>query len=193
MSQPIEGKVVVMLVLDEEGKVGFAEVESTNDLAFGDAALEAAYKWEFEPARDHGQATRYKLRVPFTFLAPSKDEVFANHVDPAVGYDVWIPAPNKIVPVSSLSERPKPKAWKQPLYPDSSMAARETAEVRRRFLVSPNGQVHNPELVDTTHLELFLHAAAHLTTMEFSPAKDETGKNCWTRIQRKVTFTPSEL
>jgi len=40
------------------------------------------------------------------------------------------------------------------------MAAGEMAEVRLRYLGSPNGQVHKPEWIDTTHPELYLPAAA---------------------------------
>lgn len=67
----MEGDVVLLVYIDENGKVANAVVQAYNDAegkpmadwdqpppaieALGEAAVDAAYKCEFEPARQNGE------------------------------------------------------------------------------------------------------------------------------------------
>lgn len=68
VTRKLDGKVVLVLDLDAEGAVTGVNVERSEPAGvFDAAAVEAAWKWRFEPARERGKAVASKVRVPVTF------------------------------------------------------------------------------------------------------------------------------
>jgi protein TonB len=65
--QKIEGTVVLVLVLDEKGRVKEVKVERSSHPAFERSALDAARQWMFEPAMKDGKAVRARTRQPLRF------------------------------------------------------------------------------------------------------------------------------
>lgn len=63
----IEGTVILVLVLDERGKVREAKVERSTHPAFERPALDAARQWMFEPAVKDGKPVRARTRQPLRF------------------------------------------------------------------------------------------------------------------------------
>ena len=61
------GKVVVLLVVDGEGRVKNPEVQSSTDPAFEKPALDAVRRWRFEPGLREGKPASFRMRVPLTF------------------------------------------------------------------------------------------------------------------------------
>jgi len=61
------GKVVVIFVVDQRGRVESPLVQSSSDPAFEKAALGAVKQWKFEPGKRNGEAVRFRMRVPITF------------------------------------------------------------------------------------------------------------------------------
>lgn len=62
----IEGVVIVTVVINEKGDVGEAEIfQSVSGL--DEAALQAAKKCKFKPARYNGEAVKVSMRIPFKF------------------------------------------------------------------------------------------------------------------------------
>ncbi len=70
----VEGKVLLRLLISDEGKVLIVRVEkSSGHKAFDDAALDAVRKWRFEPATVNGTPIQCQTHLPFTFyLQPVK-------------------------------------------------------------------------------------------------------------------------
>lgn len=67
MRSGIQGVVTLLIVIDRDGKVSDATVESTSDPLFSEAALEAAKKWEFSPGYQGGEAVKVQMRLPIAF------------------------------------------------------------------------------------------------------------------------------
>ncbi|MBI1178864.1 TonB family protein [bacterium] len=63
----VSGDVVLMLVLDEKGRVREAKVERSSNPAFERPAIDAAKQWMFEPAVKDGKPVRARLRAPIRF------------------------------------------------------------------------------------------------------------------------------
>mgnify|MGYP000503876593 CR=1 FL=1 len=64
----VEGRVVLNLLIDEDGNVAKAKVvESQPPGVFDEAALAAARSWRFSPARYQGQAVKTWARQPVPF------------------------------------------------------------------------------------------------------------------------------
>lgn len=64
----IEGVVMLLLLLNEEGRVEDARVESSSRPEFEKPALDAIRKWRFRPGMKDGQAVRayYKKQIRFS-------------------------------------------------------------------------------------------------------------------------------
>ena len=61
------GKVNVIFIVDENGRVADARVRSSSDPVFEDPALKAVQKWKFEPGKRGGRAVRFRMLAPITF------------------------------------------------------------------------------------------------------------------------------
>ena len=68
-TQGIEGRVVLMVVIDESGKVE-DNVEVVDSIPMLDqAAIDAVHRWSFTPGRDEkGHPVRVQLQVPVPFV-----------------------------------------------------------------------------------------------------------------------------
>ena len=179
-----------MAIIDEEGSVGFVEIESATHEAFAQNSIIAAYQWKFEPAYDNGEPIRIRTRIPFRFTAPTRYRIFQANINPLVGYEVWIDNPETPVPGNQLTQRAKPTNWKRPPYPQALERTGLTLEVKVRFLVSPQGSMHNPTLVDRNNPGLYLDAVRYLASLDYDPALDSAGIPCWSLLQRNVRFQP---
>jgi protein TonB len=63
-----EGEVFVRVTIDENGRVEKAIVESSTAIeALEQAAIEAAYKWLFRPAKQRDIPVRCQIVIPFEF------------------------------------------------------------------------------------------------------------------------------
>lgn len=63
----VEGVVALVFVLDEEGRVEDARVESASRPEFEAPALEAIRKWRFRPGQKDGKPVKTFLRLPIRF------------------------------------------------------------------------------------------------------------------------------
>ena len=61
------GKVYIVFVVDQQGRVDNPIVQKSSDSVFEKSALNAIKKWKFEPGKRNGQAVRFRMRVPITF------------------------------------------------------------------------------------------------------------------------------
>ena len=61
------GKVNVIFIVDERGRVQQPKVQSSTDPVFDKAALNCVKKWRFEPGKRKGQPVRFRMKVTVTF------------------------------------------------------------------------------------------------------------------------------
>ena len=63
----LEGRVIVAAIVDENGNVIQATIHSSTNPIFNEAALEAAKKMKFKPARQKDIPVKVKVLIPFVF------------------------------------------------------------------------------------------------------------------------------
>ena len=63
----IDGSVMLMFVLDENGRVEDPRVENSSRPEFEKPAVEAIKKWRFRPGIREGKAVRTYIRIPIKF------------------------------------------------------------------------------------------------------------------------------
>jgi protein TonB len=63
----IDGKVLIVLLVDTSGNPQQVQVEQATHPLFADAALTAVRKWKFKPATKGGQAVTTSLTLPIEF------------------------------------------------------------------------------------------------------------------------------
>jgi protein TonB len=61
------GKVNIIFIVDERGRVVEPRVRSSTDPAFENPALAAVKRWKFEPGKRSGKPVRFRMLVPITF------------------------------------------------------------------------------------------------------------------------------
>lgn len=61
------GKVYVIFIVDEQGRVVNPKVERSSDPIFNQPAINAVKRWRFEPGKRGGRSVRFRMRVPITF------------------------------------------------------------------------------------------------------------------------------
>lgn len=63
-----EGSVMVLVTIDETGRVVNAVVQESDAIqSLQEAAVAAAYKWLFKPAKQRDQAVKVRIVIPFRF------------------------------------------------------------------------------------------------------------------------------
>lgn len=61
------GKVYVIFIVNQDGRVVSPQVQNSTDEIFEKAALNAVKQWKFEPGKRNGQSVRFRMRVPIVF------------------------------------------------------------------------------------------------------------------------------
>lgn len=61
------GTVYVIFMVNVEGRVENAKIQSSPNPIFNQAALEAVKKWKYEPGRRNGRPAPFPVRQPITF------------------------------------------------------------------------------------------------------------------------------
>jgi protein TonB len=63
----VEGTVMVMVTIDEQGNVLSAWVAESSAEVLNEAAIEAAYKFKFSPAKQRDVPVKATISIPFRF------------------------------------------------------------------------------------------------------------------------------
>lgn len=61
------GRVVLLFIVNERGRVEQPRIHSSTDKVFNSPALAAIKKWKFEPGTRNGKPVRFRMRLPITF------------------------------------------------------------------------------------------------------------------------------
>lgn len=67
MRKKAPGKVVLVFVVNQDGRVEEPKVMSASDPVFERAAVAAVKQWKFEPGKKAGRPVRFRMRVPLSF------------------------------------------------------------------------------------------------------------------------------
>lgn len=67
MRKKMPGKVYIIFIVDENGRVKSPKVQSSSDQVFEAEAVTAVKKWKFEPGKRGGKAVRSRMRLPLVF------------------------------------------------------------------------------------------------------------------------------
>ena len=67
MRRKLPGKVVILFIVDERGRVQNPIARNPSDPVFERAAMTAIKKWRFEPGKRNGKPVRFRMRQQFTF------------------------------------------------------------------------------------------------------------------------------
>jgi protein TonB len=67
LRQKAPGRVNVIFIVDEGGRVVDPRVRSSTDPVFEQATLNAVKRWKFEPGRRGGRPVRFRMLAPITF------------------------------------------------------------------------------------------------------------------------------
>lgn len=165
-SNPISGRAVAQFVVTVDGRVESPVVKSADHELFGIAAVAAVQAWEFEPARQDGEAIAQKVSLPMEF-APSPMAI----VNQALGRTVFAEFEDEPVSLRTIKQRPRPKFRPVPAYPKSMMGSGEEKRIRVRFLIGKDGATYNPEVLDDVEREWKVCAVATVAAMRFEPMK----------------------
>jgi len=75
VEQKISGTVVLVIDIDAQGNPVDVEVERSEPAGvFDQAAIDAAWKWKFNPELKAGKPVASRVRVPVTFEIPPGGE-----------------------------------------------------------------------------------------------------------------------
>jgi protein TonB len=67
LRQKAPGKVNVIFIVDEQGRVVEPRIKSSTDPIFETPALNAVKHWKFEPGKRSGRPVRFRMLAPITF------------------------------------------------------------------------------------------------------------------------------
>jgi protein TonB len=67
MRKKAPGKVYIVFIVDQRGRVANPIIQESTDPVFEKPALNSVKRWKFEPGKRSGQAVRFRMRVPIIF------------------------------------------------------------------------------------------------------------------------------
>ena len=67
MRRNAPGEVVIIFIVNKDGRVEEAKVQRSSHPAFERAALAAIKQWKFEPGKRDGEPVRFRMKQPFKF------------------------------------------------------------------------------------------------------------------------------
>lgn len=181
----IEGRAVVIVIVDMFGKATEPEVESATHPEFGIAASLAASEWQFEPATQNGVPMEIRVSLPFHF------EIAIEHkLNVELGRKVFIALDVPVIASSDLPQAPVPSFVRpfSDFYPERLKGSGQAASVSLEFIISPTGQVLNPRIISIStegFEKAALLAACHMT---YRPILVE-GKPVYVSIFRPIQIT----
>lgn len=169
----IEGEAIIIVTIDMFGNVKESEVKSATQKEFGRAASLAASEWVFEPATKNGIPMEIRVNLPFLF-----EIAFEHKINVQIGREVFVKLNHSVVPSSDLKQKPRPK-YVPPFtefYPEELRGSGRSASVNLEFVISPTGEVLNPQVLsistdgfDKAAVLAVSHMIYHPVLVEGSP------------------------
>ncbi len=162
----IGGTTILQVLIDEEGKAGNAQVlRSAGDETLDSAAIQAAVKIGWIPAKKQDEPVAVRISIPIVFkLMTGDSEKQFTSVNP-VGSPAW-------------DTPPSPVDWKaignNIIYPEAARRDGVTGTLTMRFTIDENGNLVDPEIVKgPEHAALKEAAVFALNSTKWRPAEKE--------------------
>ncbi|MCY1040271.1 TonB family protein [Corallococcus sp. bb12-1] len=118
LTQPVH--VLLRLTIDDTGEVSRVEVRESGGVLFDRAAMAAALRWRFEPARRGGVPLEVQVDVPVTFepfvSPPDGATLRAEDTDAAAPVDGGAAAPPRVSPSTDAEGNAPPPGPKPPSF-----------------------------------------------------------------------------
>ena len=156
-----EGSVTIEFIVCKDGAVRYPRIVKSSHPAFEKAAIDAVWKWRYNPGRKEGQDVNCRVRQILEFQL-DKDEI--QSARPTVSAQKNINPDHRDTALHD---------WIQPVYPESAKELKQEGFVTVDFVVETDGHVSKAEVSDSTN-EVF-NEAAKMAVMSwtFSPAVEE--------------------
>lgn len=185
-----DGQVRVRAKIDATGKVVETSLVSATHEAFGESAIEAIRDWRFNPAVEDGIPVGQTIVIPIVFKLTFQDRINA-----IAGYEVFVDLEEQGVKVLGWSDvkryfnvRGGASAREIP-YPEALRGSGIKEEVVVQCVLSPQGRVLNPKLVDLKNRELAGPAIEHVVKLRFENPRLNGER---VHVQQKVKLTCAE-
>ncbi|HVT73067.1 MAG TPA: TonB family protein [Lacunisphaera sp.] len=160
----IAGECVVECLVSTEGRVVDTKVLSATDPAFGQASIEAARQWEFQPGEREGRPVAMKVQIPFDFTF-SPEEI----LNTVAGYNVFAEPQGTVVPAQELPAWPQPIHIYLPPYPRQLQGTGKHGKAVVSIVIDQQGNVLKPRIVKSTYPEFDLPALATAVRLKYEP------------------------
>ncbi len=154
----VPARVSLTFIVDEKGRVTDPKVHESSDAKFDAVALEAIRKWRFEPGKRDGRAVPTRLRIPMNFPAAASAQL----VDARVIHQV--------VPKMTAELR-----------------KHAPATVRLAFVVDTKGEVHSPQVIESTDARFDRAALDAIEQWRFEPGT-RNGKPVTMEMRLPIVF-----
>lgn len=173
-----DGEVVVVITIDDDGKVNDSLVlEATNE-AFANAAIRAVSEWLFKPigelaanspAPDLAKTSPRREVLQFNFKR-SGVVTTMSHAEAARDGFVGTRDPElRTVPWKALDSEPRPITVNMPPLPSSTSAKREKTPLVINFVIDRQGQVRVPVILGSADPELAKIVLSAVKTWRYTP------------------------
>jgi TonB family protein len=167
----IEGDVLLVFRVDEQGRVFDPEIRFSTHPEFGAAAAEAVLDWRFRPGFRDGKPATFRVNIPITFRLNPEDELSR-----WAGREVFRPLATEPLPVETLEAWPQPSKWIEPYYPPALRGSGLKGEVVVSFVIDEYGSVINPEVLASENPHFATSALVAAINLRFAPHLNDAGE-----------------
>ncbi len=161
----IEGRVLVVFVVDKEGRVRNPVVDNSNNPAFDEPAIECVLKWKFEPATVDGEPVNTRMSVPIIFGFDRVHGQEAYTVD-SPSWKAKERMPEELV----YDVNPKILGIVNPVFPYAALRDDKKGRAAVLLAINPTGNVVQTKVIEAALPEFGLALAAAAETFKFDPA-----------------------
>lgn len=184
----LSGSAEILLAIDSSGNITESKVSKASRPEFGQAALEAAVQWTFQPAIQKGQPVPKVVSIPFVF-----NSSFESKLEEAMGRTIFQNLPGTVISAESLPKIPVPRQKIWPKYPESLRGSGVKGSAVVAFVIDQEGRVINPEILRSTDESFVLPTLATALTLQFSPVLDPKGNPLLVSMIVQYDFDESML
>ena len=163
----IEGKVTVVFLINEDGKISDVKVMEATSPDMGQAMVAAVESFSFLPALKDGKPTSTIMKMAQVF-DPSGFKTFVTGRDHDL-LSLERKHPERIYPVEKLDSSLNRISSREPEFPAVLARTVDTGEAKIEFLIDEEGYVRLPRIVEATDPAFGYIAAQAVSTWRYDP------------------------
>lgn len=159
-----EGEAVIRASISKTGDVVEVSVVSATNPAFGESAIAAVKQWKFKPATKDGIPSQVVVNLPVRFAMRFEERL--NH---KFGRAVFVTITDPVIPEKKFRGVLKALVPTVATLPKDFPSNVKKSAMRVRIVVGPDGNVHNPQVVDDPREMLHIRALIAAARVSFEP------------------------